>query len=111
ALLAAARDEDLLLLVVEAVLARELGDDRLLQRWRSARRGVLGEPLVDGRDGRVLDELRRVEVRLSGPQPDDVVALRFPALRLGGHQKCGGGLDGLEAVCDKRHECSGSGWK
>ena len=66
ALLAAAGDQDLVRLVLEAVVALELGDDGLLELRRAVHRRVLGEAVVDGRDGGLLDVIRGVEVRLPG---------------------------------------------
>jgi hypothetical protein len=74
-MLRAAGDEDLLRVVREVAIPRELCDDRLLELGDTVDHGVLGEPLVDGLLGRVLDVLRGVEVRLAGAEADDVAAL------------------------------------
>ena len=73
-LLAAGADRHLGGLVGEAVLARELGADRLLQGRRAVDRGVLGVAVADRLDRRFLDVVRRVEVRLTGAEADDVAA-------------------------------------
>ncbi len=95
ALLAAAGHQDLLRGVVQPVVALELGDDGLLECGGAADGGVLGEALVDRRDGGILDVLRRIEVRFAGPQSDDVLALGFQFGRTRGDSESGRGLDGL----------------
>jgi len=97
ALLAAAGDQDLFGGIVQAVVALELGDDGLLQRGGATHRGVLGETLVDGRDGGILDVLRCIEIRLAGSQSDDVLAFGFQFGRTGGDGEGGRRLDGLYA--------------
>ena len=53
----------------------------------------------------------RIEVRLTGAQPDHVAARRFQRARLVGHRDGGGRLDAGERVGKKGH-CGGSpvGW-
>ena len=91
-------DQDLLGRVVEAVVALEFGDDRLLQAGGAAHRGVFGEARVDGLDRRVLDVLRGVEIGLAGAEADNVAAGRLELGGTGGDGEGGGGLDGLNAV-------------
>ena len=97
ALLAAAGDQDLLRGKVEAILPLELGDHRGLEAGHAVYRGVLGEALIDRLDGRGLDVIRGVEVRLPGAQPDDVLAGGLEGLGPGIDGEGGGGLDGLDA--------------
>jgi len=77
--------------VVQPVVALELGDDGLFE-CRGARRSVLGETLVDRRDGGILDMLRRIEVRFAGSQSDDVLALGFQFGRTAATARVGEGL-------------------
>ena len=104
-LLAAGRDDDLVRLVVEVVLALELADDRLLELRQALDRGVLRRPAaLDRLDRRLLDVVRRVEVGLAGAEPDDVAARRFERARLVGHRHGGGGLDARQRVLEQGHE-------
>jgi len=50
--------------------------DRFAQLHAPFRGGVLGIPLVDGLDRRLLDEIGRVEIGLTGAERDDI--LSFP---------------------------------
>ncbi len=84
--------------VVQPVVALELGDDRLLQAGRAVDRGVFGEAPVDRGDRRVLDVLRRVEIRLAGAEADDVLAFGLERGGAGGDGEGGGGFDGLYAA-------------
>src|SRR6185436_13620230 len=74
-LLGTARDEDLRALVLEAVVAAELGDDRILELVRALNGRVAREPAADRSDAGILDVHRGVEIRLAGAEPDDVLAL------------------------------------
>ena len=77
-LLAAGADDDLARLVVEPVLALELARDRGLEFGNAVDRGVLrGLAALDRLDRRLLDVVRRVEVRLAGAEPDHVAARRL----------------------------------
>ncbi len=69
-------DVDLRRRVGQAVLARELGDDGLLELGHAVDVGVFGLAALDGGDGGVLDVVGRVEVRLAGAQADDVATRR-----------------------------------
>ena len=92
-LLAAGADGDLLGLVVQAVVALELLDDRRLQLGRAVDRRVLGLAALDGGDGRLLDVVRGVEIRLAGAQADDVAAGGLELAGLLGHRDGRRGLD------------------
>ena len=70
--------------VIEPVLPFEFAGNGFAQ-FGSARRGcVFCLALVNGLYRRFLDEVRRIEVRLSGTQTDDVAARSFQLLRLAG---------------------------
>ena len=81
--LAAAVDDDLPRLVLDAVIALELVGDRLAKLRDAAARRVLGEAVGQRLRGSVLDVLRCVEVRLTGAEADDVLALGAQFLGLG----------------------------
>ena len=102
-LLAAAADRDLLRSVGQAVLAGELGADRLAQRRRAGDGGVLRLSPVDRRLRRLADVLRRIEVRLAGAEPDDVAPGRLQLGRPLGDADGGRGLDATETAREKRH--------
>ncbi len=68
-MLAAAVDDDLPRLVLDAVIALELVGDRLAKLRDAAARRVLGEAVGQRLRGSVLDVLRCVEVRLTGAKP------------------------------------------
>jgi len=53
---------------------------------------------MDRVDGRVLDVLRRVEIRLTGAEADDVAAFGFERSGTRGDGKSRGGLDSLNAI-------------
>ncbi len=76
-LLAASADDDLVRLVGQAVLARELVDDGFLELRNAADIGVLGLAGLDRVDRRQLDVGGRIEVRLAGAEADDVAARGF----------------------------------
>ncbi len=80
-LLAAGADGDLTGLVVEPVLALELGADRLFQRRRAVDRGVARLAALHRCDRRLLDVEGRVEIGLAGAEADDVAP---GGLELGG---------------------------
>jgi hypothetical protein len=69
----------------------------LLQCRRAANRSVLGETLVDRSNRRILDVLRRIEIRFAGPQPDDVFTLCFELRRTRSDSEGGRRLDRLYA--------------
>ena len=54
-------------------------------------------------DRRLLDVVRRVEVGLADPEPDDVAASRFERARHVRHRDGGGRLDALQRVREKGH--------
>ena len=82
-------------LVVEAVVALELGDDRLLQLGDAVHIGVFGLAAADCGNRRFLYVVRRVEIGLAGSQADHVAAFRLEGAGLGGD---GDGLCRLDAV-------------
>ena len=76
-LLSTGADDRLLRLVVKTVLALELFRDRLAQLGNAGHRRILCLAAIDGIDRRLLHVVRRVEIRLAGPQTDHVATLRF----------------------------------
>ena len=82
-MLGAAVDDDLRWFVGETVIRLELLGDSGAQFGDAGRRGVFGEAVAERLDGGVLDELRRVEIRLTGTEAADVNALGFELLGLG----------------------------
>ena len=115
ALLAAAGHQDLVRGVVEPVLAFELGDHGRLEAGGAVHRGIFGETLVDRLDGRGLDVVRGIEVRLTGTQPDHVLSGRLEGLGAGIDGEGGRGLDGLNTGSELdghrlSSRVSGIGW-
>ena len=102
-LLAAGANNDLVRLVGEAVLALELGGDRLLQFGKAVDRGVLGLAGLDGADRRQLDVGRGVEVGLAGAEADDVAALRFQRACFVRYRHGRGRLHTVKRSGQKRH--------
>ena len=90
-------------LVVEPVLALELGADRRLQLGDAVDGGVFGLAAADRRDRRLLDVVGRVEIGLAGRQADDVAALAPSAPGLVGDGDGGGRLDAVERVGNEGH--------
>ena len=97
-------DDRLARLVVEAVLALELGGDRFAQRRDAEHRRIFGFAALDRRDRRLLDVVGRVEIGLADRQRDDVAALRFEIARLLRHRDGRGGLNAGKGVGDKGHD-------
>jgi hypothetical protein len=86
-LLAAGAHDDLARLVVQAVLALELADDRRLELRDAVDRGVLRRlSALDRIDRSALDVVGGIEVRLPGPEADHVTAGCFERARLVGHR-------------------------
>jgi hypothetical protein len=108
-LLGAGGDQDLVALVGEAIVALELGDDRVFEFRHAVGIGVAREAALDGGDSGRTDVGRRVEVGFSHRQADHVLAFALQLRGAGGHGKRGGGLDGGEAVGDEGHGFSGGG--
>ena len=108
-LLAAGRDDRLGRLVVEAVLALELLGDRLAQGNDAGDRRVFGFAAADGGDGRLLDMVGRVEIRLAHRQADDVPALVLEVARLLRHGDGRGRLYAGQDVGQKGHGSSPDG--
>ncbi len=83
--------------------ALNFAENRLAQLRDARDRGVLGLAARNGLDGRLLDVVGRVEVRLAGAQADDVHALRFQLPRLLRHGDRGGGLHAVEGSGEEGH--------
>ena len=83
--------------VVGAEVGRVPLHDGVAQFGRSGDRRVLGEVPLDGRDGSVLDVLRRGEVRLACAEVDHVHPLCAQLVGFGDHRHGGGGLDAVDA--------------
>ena len=98
--LGAARDEDLLGGVVEALVALELGADGRAQLGDAADLRVLRLPAAHRLDRRLLDPLGRVEVGLPGAEGDHVDAPGAERLSLGLDGECRRGGKGLQAVSE-----------
>lgn len=95
---AARRHESLGRLIVQPVLALELLGDGGAQFGNAFDAAVFGLAPLDGRDGRVLDIVGRVEVRLTGPQTDHIAARRLQIARLLRHRDGGRGLDAAQGL-------------
>ena len=91
-LLAAGADDRVGRLVVEAVLAPEFCRDRLAQGRNAEHRRIFCLAALDRLDRRVLDVVRRVEIRLADRQRNDVPPLGFEIARLLRHRHGGGGF-------------------
>ena len=102
-LLAAGAHRHLRSLVLEPVLALELGGDRGLQLGDAVDVGVLGLVLAQRFDRGVLDVVGRRQIGLAGRQVDDIAALGLQLARLGRHGDGLGGLDAVDAVGKKGH--------
>ena len=91
-------------LVVEIVLALELGGNRLAQ-WLDAGDGrVFRLAAADGGDRRFLDVVGRVEIRLADGQRDHVLACGFEVARLLREDDGGGRLHALQRFGKKGHD-------
>ena len=106
-LLAASADRDLARLVVEIVVALELGDDGRLELGNAVDVGVFRLAFVERALGRVLDVLRRVEIGFARGQRDDVPPLRLELTGLRRHRDGGGRLDAIQTVGNKAHDACG----
>src|SRR5262245_7668992 len=103
-LLATSADGDLGQLVVEPVIALELGDDRLFELGDAVNIGVFDLAAPDCGNRCFLYVRRRVEIRLAGGQADDVAALRLEGAGLGGDGDGLRRLDSVERIGKKAHE-------
>ena len=103
-LLAAGADDRVRGLVIEAVLALELGRDRLAQRRNAEHGRILGLAALDRLDRRLLDVVRRIEIRLAHRKRDDLPPLGFEIARLLRHRDGRGWLNARKDVGDKGHE-------
>ena len=97
-LLGAGRDDDLRTLIAQAVVALELGDDRVLEFGSAVDRGIARDALSNRIDARVGDICRCVEVGLAGAEADYVMTLRLELGGAGGDRECGRGFDLLNAL-------------
>src|SRR4051812_25829338 len=59
---------------------------------------VLGEIILDGGDGGVFNVLRRVEVRLTSTEVDEICAFGAQLRRFVDHSQRGGELDATDAI-------------
>jgi hypothetical protein len=84
-------------LYIQSVVPLELVDHGLLELGGAVHRGVLGEAGVNRGDGRVLDVIGCVEIRLTGAESDDILALGTECLGAGCDGQGGGWFDGLNA--------------
>ena len=91
------RGDHFLALVVGTEISRVAMHDRIAQFGRAANRRVLREVLLDRRDGRVLDVLRRGEMRLACAEIDHIDSLLAQFVGFGHHRHGGGGLDAVDA--------------
>ena len=103
-LLAAGADDRVGRLVVEPVLALELGGDRLAQRRNAEHRRIFRLAAADRRDRRLLDVVGRVEVGLADRQRNDVASLGFEIARLLRHRDRRGRLNAGKDVGDEGHD-------
>ena len=76
-LLAAGGNDNFFRLVIDAGVAQEFGGNGLAQRRGAGNIGVFGIAGLNRLDGRLLDVLRRVEIRLSGGQANNVTPRGF----------------------------------
>ena len=87
ALLGAGADDNLLWLVLQAIVAHQLGADGLLEVRVARHRGIVGEIVVDGLLGGFLHHLGGVEVGLADAEADNIFALSLELAGFGGHGK------------------------
>jgi len=97
-LLGARGDEDLAALVGEGVVTLELRDDGVLELRGPVHRGVARDALANGLDARICDMDGSVEIRLAGPEADDVLAFGLELCSPGGDGQGGGRFDLLYAL-------------
>ena len=102
-LLAARRGHDLTRLIIEPVLTLEFAADRFLQLRDAVHVRVFGLAVPDRLDGRFLDVVRRVEIRLACAEADHVLARRFQLARLGRYGDCRRGLHAGKRVGQESH--------
>ena len=107
-LLAAGADGDLLGRISEAILALEFCDDGFFQFCRAIDCRVFGVAALNRLDRGFLDVVGRIEIRLAERERDDIFALCFERIGLGGDGDGGGGLDAGESGGEERHNGSWS---
>ena len=92
-------------LVRQSIVALELGDDGVFQFGGAIYCGIPGQALANGLDARIRNGQRGVEVRLAGPQSNDVLAFRLELGGPGGDGEGRGGFNLLNAL----GKCYGQG--
>ena len=97
------RDDRVGRLVVEAVLALELGRDRLAQRGNAEHGRILGLAALDRLDRRLLDVVGRVEIGLADRKRDHFASFGFEVARLLRHRDGRGWLHAREDVGEEGH--------
>ena len=97
-MLRADRDRDLSRLRRPSAAALRSGADGLLERCDTADGRVLGRAVIDGCLRRVEDERRRLEVRLTDAEREDVDATSTKLGRARVHDERRAGGDGIEAL-------------
>ncbi len=98
-LFTATGDEDLLWPVFQAVIAPEFRYNRPLEISGSINGRITCESGMDSLDGRGPDVFGCIEIRFTGPEPDDVLASRPQLGNACRHGKGRGGFDALYPVC------------
>ena len=96
-LLGTGGDQDLRALIGERIVALELGDDRVLELIDPIDVRVAGKAPLDRLDAGLSDVRGGIEIRLSGPKTDNVLALGPQARGARCDRKCGRGFYALNA--------------
>ena len=96
-LLCAARHEHLRALVLDAVIALELGDNCILEFVRAIDVRIARKPAPNGVNASIGDVYRRVEIGFACPKCDYVLTFGLKARGAGGDGKRGRWLDALDA--------------
>ena len=102
-LLAAGAHDGLAGLVVQVVLALELGRDGLAQGHDAQHGRIFGLAATDGVDSGFLDVVGRIEVGLADRERDDVAPAVFQIARTLGRHHGGGRLDAGYGSGEERH--------
>ncbi len=84
--------------VIQLIVALELGNDGLFQLRDTIYGRIFGVPGFNRPDGRLLDVFRRIEIRLTCTQPDDILSRCLEFARLVGHSNGRRWLDSAESV-------------
>ena len=93
-------DDDVLPLVLQAIVAPEFRDDGILELGGSGHRSIFRVAVVQGLLGHRLDVFRGVEVRFAGPEPHDVDSFRLHGLCLARNGQRGGWLNMGDSSCE-----------